>query len=436
MSSRSTVKLPFIKWRDGRPRLVHGPRERASGFEDCDLRHVATGAWFSYEEAKAFADKHLDEIKRSRQAAPRKIKAPSLQRAGTVEDLLDDWLASPEVTNLKPASVASYRKAARALIYRPESRTDAKTRRQRERAAAVLGATMPGRDKEQLANMLPAAIGAPELRALFNYLKGVRGHHMALGTIAALSAALTWGKESSKWRLKDNPRIDMQFDRPAGRIVMIEFEEFAALVKAADAMGHPSIGDAIYLGLFTGQRQADRLKLKDDGMVNGRRQLKQSKTGMIVAIKEAPQLAARLADAKLRVAKLKVKLGLRDMPETIVVDETTGRHYNEHTYRHLFAEIRDLALKGSNDLGLPTCPSLQFVNENTGAVDYKHDQDLRDTCVMLLDRAGNDLLSICDVTGHSYQSAQMIMKHYRARNAARADAAIDKLVSFLKTEGL
>jgi hypothetical protein len=36
------------------------------------------------------------------------------------------------------------------------------------------------------------------------------------------------------------------------------------------------------------------------------------------------------------------------------------------------------------------------------APDLKHDQDLRDTCVILLDRAGNDPLSICDVTDHSY----------------------------------
>jgi hypothetical protein len=49
--------------------------------------------------------------------------------------------------------------------------------------------------------------------------------------------------------------------------------------------------------------------------------------------------------------------------------------------------------------------------------------------------SGNDLLSICDVTGHSYQSAQMIMKHCRARNAARADAAIDKLVAFIRRGG-
>ena len=56
-----------------------------------------------------------------------------------------------------------------------------------------------------------------------------------------------------------------------------------------------------------------------------------------------------------------------------------------------------------------------FVN-GAGELDQKHDQDLRDTCVMLLDRAGCDLLTICDITGHSYRSAQTIVKHYRARN--------------------
>lgn len=95
--------------------------------------------------------------------------------------------------------------------------------------------------------------------------------------------------------------------------------------------------------------------------------------------------------------------------------------------------MRELAYTGSPSL-FP-CPSLRFVSPSTRATDFKHDQDLRDTCVILLDRAGNDLLSICDVTGHSYQSAQLIMKHYRARNAARADAAIDRLVEFIGRGG-
>lgn len=80
-------------------------------------------------------------------------------------------------------------------------------------------------------------------------------------------------------------------------------------------------------------------------------------------------------------------------------------------------------------------PSLMFIN-GAGELDQKHDQDLRDTCVMLLDRAGCDLLTICDITGHSYRSAQTIVKHYRARNANRADAGIDRLELQVRKEGM
>jgi hypothetical protein len=84
---------------------------------------------------------------------------------------------------------------------------------------------------------------------------------------------------------------------------------------------------------------------------------------------------------------------------------------------------------------LKPCPSLMFVN-GAGELDQKHDQDLRDTCVMLLDRAGCDLLTICDITGHSYRSAQTIVKHYRARNADRADGGIDRLELQVRKEGM
>ena len=76
-----------------------------------------------------------------------------------------------------------------------------------------------------------------------------------------------------------------------------------------------------------------------------------------------------------------------------------------------------------------------FVN-GAGELDQRHDQDLRDTCVMLLDRAGCDLLTICDITAHSYRSAQSIVKHYRARDAARANSGIDRLELPVRKEGM
>ena len=55
---------------------------------------------------------------------------------------------------------------------------------------------------------------------------------------------------------------------------------------------------------------------------------------------------------------------------------------------------------------------------------------------MLLDRASCDLLTICDITCHSYKSAQTIVKHYRARYPDRADAGIDRLVLQVRKEGM
>jgi hypothetical protein len=47
-----------------------------------------------------------------------------------------------------------------------------------------------------------------------------------------------------------------------------------------------------------------------------------------------------------------------------------------------------------------------------------------------------DVGAISDAPGHSYQSAQTIVKHYRSRNAARADAVIDRLVDFISRGGV
>jgi hypothetical protein len=60
------LKLPFVKLRpqpDGgyRPRFVCGPRERAAGWRDEDLRH-GDGRWFTLDEARTFAERRHAEI--------------------------------------------------------------------------------------------------------------------------------------------------------------------------------------------------------------------------------------------------------------------------------------------------------------------------------------------------------------------------------------
>ena len=415
------LDLPYVKWRNGRPRFEPSPRERLLGFIAQDLKTEA-GEWFSFEQAKEFADAKLKDIHAAR-ASGRKVKAQAPGKPRTVEELLADWLQHFRVIvargDRSKAALVRYEKAARAITYRPETREDAAKRRQREQAAEILGVALPTRPKEPMATSLVAAVGAPELRAFFDYAREKRGHNMAVAMINALSAAFTWGRESTVWRLGANPRLGMEFERPEGRIVYYSFEEFSAMVAAADELGLSSVGDCFYLGLFTGQRQTDRLAMKDEGLIDGRRHLVQSKTGEFVKIKEAPQLAARLAAAKARVAAIKLKFGTR--PDEIVVFEQTGLPYNGDTYRGKVAEVRVHAAK--------KLPSLAD----------KHDQDLRDTFVTVTYRAMNrvgrvDLKAIADISGHSHQSIETIIKHYLGRDEFAADQAMDILAKFIGQE--
>lgn len=426
---------PFVYWRDGRPRFIPGARERGLGFAGADLK---TGdAWMSFEQAAAWGTLRYGEIVAAR-ARGRKA-APSILHGASVEDLLNDFLAAmargepgPKGHPLSVDGIASYRKAADAIIYQPQAREQAAQWRARRRAADLLGQPLAERAREKFAQAPAASVGKVELNDFFLYALEARGHHMALSMVAVFSAAYTWGGTAARWRLGRNPRYEIKFARPEGRIVIIEAHELAAFIAAADASGRASIGDALLLGVDTGQRQRDRLLMVDEGLFDGRRRFRQSKTRMVVEIKETRRLSLRLADAKARTAALKLKFGTRE--NAIVLDEHTGLPYDSTTYRHTVAQVRDLAWRGSNELALPPCPSLRFLDERTGEQNFKTDQDTRDTCVTRLYRATCTILEICDITGHTYKSAQTIINHYLARDRARADAAIDKLEAWMDRE--
>jgi hypothetical protein len=471
-------KLPFIAWRpqpDGtlRPRFMPSQREINLGFPSCDLRHPGIGGWFTIEEVTVWLygpdgrGGVYGEILRARKTGSRSLLTiPQGSTARSVEALLDDWLQAIEADRAKALArgdkpmaentIASYRKDVEALRWQPETRAEAKSRRERSAGA---GATQT-RLREPFVEKPIAAIGVPELKAHFEYVRDIRGWHMALHVIAAFSAAWTWGQTSTIWRLGPNPRHELTLPRPGGRCVLIDVHELTALVRAADALERPSIGDAVMLGLFTGQRQNDRLTIGDDGIIDGRRRFKQRKTNMVVEIKEAPALLARLDDARKRVSALMLKTGVRERPNTIIVDESTCAPYESNAYRHRFSDVRTIAIHGwiegetagqaiargerirdraASDPGdiawkIPPCPSLG--RDNNGNWDPKRDQDLRDTCVTLLYRAGNDLQRIADVTGHTYASVKTIVENYLARDRSGADLAIDRLVAFMEKEGL
>jgi hypothetical protein len=122
--------------------------------------------------------------------------------------------------------------------------------------------------------------------------------------------------------------------------------EFSAWVAAADAIERTSIGDSFYLGLFTGQRQTDRLIMRNESGAEGRHAFRQSKTGELVDIKEATQLSARLNASRARIKALKLRLQLEKVPLELVVNEDNGEPYDESTYRHWVSTARAVAVFG------------------------------------------------------------------------------------------
>lgn len=93
---RAEIKLPYVAWRDGRPRFVPGARERALGFKGKDLRHP-DGRWFSLAEASDFATAKRNEIVEARSRLPlAPIAAPEKVPAGEVGYVYflrcTDWL--------------------------------------------------------------------------------------------------------------------------------------------------------------------------------------------------------------------------------------------------------------------------------------------------------------------------------------------------------
>lgn len=411
----ATISLPYVQWRNGRPRFAPGPRERDLGFQSIDLKHP-DGRWLDLVETKAWAETKQAEIAAARKGGRKK---PAAVPGRSVADLLDDWHKALTVKAergdedaLSPTTIEGYRKQIAAITFKPQPPADRKAGK--PRAPEAFGATPV------------SAIGKVEVNAFIEYQIGVRGLHMARASRAVLQAAFSWAELSAKWRLPGNPASKLRFKKPEGRIVIYTDAEIRALIAAADALPcgpedayrRASVGDAVMLGLFTGQRQADRLALVDAGLSDGRRMFRQQKTGAIVAIREMPQLAARLAAAKARVAALKLKLGLKELPATIVVDETTGRPYVADTFRHVFDKVRLAAV--------PACPSIAG----------RRDQDLRDTAVTWLARAGATLPEISAITGHSLASIHAVMKHYLAITPELGDVAIEKLKVWMAAQGM
>lgn len=393
---------PHVAWRDGRPRFMPGAKLREAGHKGFDLRHPDgrqlgyehtrlafghgnTGPWFTRGQCVDWSAAFCAAL------AGRAAKAARKPRRAvyTVQDMLHDWQSPTQNVKfdvgktgaLAPKTMNEYRVAIRCI----------------ERVQpSFYGASV-------------MAIDTPLCRALYERIWDVSGLSMANATLRMLSAAFSWAILKGKPKgIAVNPAKNIRMQQTRPRLRIATRGEIAAMVEAADDLRMHHIGDCIIMAVWTGQRQGDRLAAQTKGVIGNRRYFRQSKTGAIVAIAQAPQFEQRLDAARAR----RKALGL--ISPYVILNEETGQPFHQKAYNVQYRAVRAHAIKRS---GLASLATL-------------NDQDLRDTAVTWLATAGSTIPEICAITGHSLGSATTILKHYLSLDPAMADSAITKMITW------
>ena len=183
-------------------------------------------------------------------------------------------------------------------------------------------------------------------------------------------------------------------------------EEVEIFVSYADKLGFWSIGTAVLLNEWIGQRQGDVIRLSRTISPDGSLEFIQSKTDQNVDLPIAivDKLTTRLQEETARWHARGI------LPATLIASERSGRPYNDNTFSHAFRQVRDAVAQDHPDMA-----GLWFMR-------------LRHTAVVRLGEAGNQIQEVAAVTGHTLQSAHIILERYNVRTRKMARSGLQKRV--------
>ena len=414
-------------WRDGRPRWIPSPTRRRQGWKAIDLRDgmgrfLAKGPAVSRAEEIAAAVKGWSEGKPVPSAFVAIAPKGSVLKGVTSADLapraigtlLEAYYASPKFMSRAPRTQVDYRNKIRRLlevVACPEPPLTRDGKRDKARIDAKVEA-LKRLDIDFFTPPAFDAAGESVLETAYDTLREQAGTSQAFGVLAAASAWFGWCvKKRRVWA--SNPAAGVERETPDGRIRVAGYDELEALVASANALGLASIADAVILAVDLSWSQQDLLALTwgqiaADGRVKHRR----IKTGVAG---NPPLLAAgrrRLELVRERWREARVR------PTHVLVREATSLAWDEHAFRHAYADVRAHAAARCAAVA-----DLQF-------------RDLRDTAVTYGIEAGLTVEEICSRTLHEPARAQaVITKHYGAIRQEVADGAARKLDAHLASKG-
>ena len=393
----SKFRLPaYLKWRDGRPRWEPGPRLRHA-FKARDLK-TADGEWLRLEAAIAAAEALNDEVSIWRAGGTPKNAKPKINRkpSRTCDHLWQLYSESPAYLELGDL-----------------------TRRDYKSKIGIFLDTKIDDGGKTFGQIMFAALAQSDMFSFWEEIYKARGHTMANSTVSAVRSMFSYGVMKG-WRA-NNPARSLKLKKVAPRIVVWEPSLVEAFVAKADALGLESVGDAVVIGLHTGQRQGDVLRLEFLSAESGRAKFKQGKTNARVSVPFSPALQNRIEQIKARrragqVAELRL--------EGVLVRDRKGGEYSRESFGRDFREVRDAVAADQLDAGgEATILGRQYL-------------DLRDTAITRLALAGATVAEIRAISGHSLETIHKVLAHYLAIDDRMADAAIAKLKIWMEQEGI
>lgn len=194
-----------------------------------------------------------------------------------------------------------------------------------------------------------------------------------------------------------NPASKMRLSAQKPRSEVWTAQEIDAAIKAADAINKPSIGLAIMLMVYTGQRVGDVRAMTWNQYDGNSIEVMQEKTGAYLKIRCHAKLKGYMNKAKKKRTSV-----------NMLIAEATGKPYDKFFLGKMFQEVRTAA-------GIRK--QLQL-------------RDLRRTAVVNLKRAGCTTGEIASITGHSESTVTEMMRIYSPRDAETASNAIAKMEAY------
>ena len=246
----------------------------------------------------------------------------------------------------------------------------------------------------EFSNMPLAALDDPRVRKDFldwrEKVARASGEREADNRLSAISAMLTWAVDRGQTTANYLRGFKRLYHADRSEIIWLP-EHIAAFMKAAPI----EMQRALILGLHTGQREGDILRMPWSAYDGSRIVLRQGKArrgGKLGPLIEIPCTAAlrRMLDSMDRVSPL-------------ILTTKTGQSFK----KRYFARLWD---------GAMTTAGLQSVTMSGSDRPVElHFHDLRGTAVTLLSEAGCTPQQIATITGHSLKTVHRILERYLAR---------------------